>query len=188
MTHVWKIDMAGYTWCSKWLTVCTDLGSTIDQELGSFIKKDFNKSFQKDFRDRPDDWVLGKVSARERRDLFAVWTCDAVEKLVQKRDLIRRAFRGTGVGIDAEGKMKNHIRFPGFESYIPPERDEEHQLEELTEQEIQALEKKEKKLQKQLKKRKKEAKEKAMRERAKKRMRGIPTKPTIWFSYVSMGP
>ena len=76
------------------------------------------------------------------------------------------------------------IRFPGFESYIPPERDEEHQPEELTEQEIQALEEKEKKLQKQLKKRKKEAKEKAMRERAKKQMRGIPTKPTIWFSYV----
>ena len=97
-----------------------------------------------------------------------------VQKLV-----LRRAFRGTGVGIDAEGKMKNHIRFPGFESYIPPERDEEHQPEELTEQEIQALEKKEKKLQKQLKKRKKEAKEKGIRERAKKRLRGIPTKPTI---------
>ena len=40
---------------------CTDLGSTIDQELGAFIKKDFSKTFQKDFRDRPDDWVLGKV-------------------------------------------------------------------------------------------------------------------------------
>ena len=75
--------------------------------------------------------------------------------------------------------MKHHIRYPGFASYIPPEKDEEHEIEELTEQEIQALEKKEAMLQRPIKKRKKEEKEKAIRERAKKRMKGIPPKPKI---------
>ena len=158
---------------------CTDLSSTVDQEIGSLIKKEFNKSFQTDFQARPDDWQLGKVSARERRLLFAKWTCDAVEVLMGRRDIIRRAFRGTGVEIDAEGKMKDHIRFPGFESYVPPEKDEEHEVEDLTEDEIKALEKKEEKLQKQIKKRKLQAKDKAIRERAKKRVRNIGKKPTI---------
>ena len=96
-----------------------------------------------------------------------------------RRDIIRRAFRGTGVGIDAEGKMKHHIRFPGFDSYEPPEKDEDHEVADLTEEEIKALEKKEEKLQKQIKKRKLQAKDKAIRERAKKRARNLLKKPTI---------
>ena len=154
------------------------LSSTVDQEIGVLVKKEFNKSFQTDFKARPDDWQLGKVSARERRLLFAKWTCDAVEVLMGRRDIIRRAFRGTGVGIDAEGKMKDHIRFPGF-SYVPPEKDEDHEVADLIEEEIKALEKKEEKLQKQIKKRKLQAKDKAIRERAKKRARNLLKKPTI---------
>ena len=105
---------------------CTDLSSTIDQEIGSFVKEHFNKSFQASFRDDPDRWQMGKVSARERRKLFTTWTCDAVEVLMTRRDIIRRAFRGTGVGIDVNGIEKQHIRFPGFDTYIAPEKDEDH--------------------------------------------------------------
>ena len=83
---------------------------------------------------------MGKVPARERRRLFTFWSCDAVEALMQRPDIIRRAFRGTGVGIDIEGKMLTHIRFPGFETYKPPTKDEEHVDELLTEDEIKALE------------------------------------------------
>ena len=36
----------------------------------------------------------------------------------------RRAFRGTGVGIDIEGKMKENLRFPGFDTDVPPEKEE----------------------------------------------------------------
>ena len=118
--------------------------STIDQELGSFVKTHFNNAFQTDFRKRLDAWQTGKVPARERRKLFTIWTCDAVAALMQRRDIIRRAFRGTGVGIDIDGKMKNFLRFPGFETYVPPEKDEEHIEEVLTTTEIQKLEKKEK--------------------------------------------
>ena len=121
----------------------TDLFSTIDQECGSFIKLHFNKSFQEDFRSRPDGWQLGKVSARERRVLFTKWTCDAVEKLMERRDIIRRAFRGTGVGIDGEGKMKNYIRFSDFQSYVSPKIDEEYEIADFTEEEIKAMEKQE---------------------------------------------
>ena len=63
-----------------------------------------------------------------------------------------------GIGID--GKMKNFLRFPGFETYVPPEKEEDHIDEVLTEKEIQKLEKKEMKNKERQKKRKKKQKEK----------------------------
>ena len=39
------------------------------------------------------------------------WMGDAVDALMQRHDIIRRAFRGTGVGIDIEGKEKSCLRF-----------------------------------------------------------------------------
>ena len=120
---------------------CTDLCSTIDQELGSFVKVAFNDAFKRDFQKRPDDWTMGMVSAKERRHLFTVWSCDAVQSLMKRKDIIRRAFRGTGVGIDIEGNMISHIRFPGFATYEPPIIDEEHIDDLLTEDEIKELEK-----------------------------------------------
>ena len=45
---------------------------------------------------------------------------------MKREDIIRRAFRGTGVGIDIEGNTIAHIRFPGFETYEPPTKDEAH--------------------------------------------------------------
>ena len=68
------------------------------------MKIGFNDAFKEDFRKRPDDWQMGRVSAKERKILFTRWTCDAVEALMKREDIIRRAFRGTGVGIDIEGK------------------------------------------------------------------------------------
>ena len=104
------------------------------------MKIHFNDSLKENFRRRPDDWQMQKVPARERRRLFTFWSCDAVEALMQRPDIIRRAFRGPGVGIDIEGRMLTHIRFPGFETYKPPTKDEEHVDELLTEDEIKALE------------------------------------------------
>ena len=51
---------------------------------------------------------------KERRTLFTKCTCDVVAALMKRADIIRRAFQGTGVGIDIEGKMMTHIRFPGL--------------------------------------------------------------------------
>ena len=67
----------------------------------------------------------------------------------------------TLVGIDIDGKMKNFLRFPGFETYVPPEKEEDHIDEVLTEKEIQKLEKKEMKNKERQKKRKKKQKGKA---------------------------
>ena len=98
-----------------------------------------------------------------------MWSCDAVAALMKRPDIIRRAFRGTGVEIDIEGKMLTHIRFPGFETYKPPTKDEEHVDELLTEDEIKALEQAELEYQKEKKKRKKVERDEDMRKRAKKR-------------------
>ena len=73
---------------------------------------------------------------------------------MQRPDIIRRAFRGTRVGIDIDGKMKNFLRFPGFETYVPPEKEEDHIDELLTEKEILKLEKEEMKNRERQKKRK----------------------------------
>ena len=62
---------------------------------------------------------------------------------MQRPDIVRRAFRGTGVGTDIDGKMKNFLRCPGFETYFPPEKEEDHIDELLTEKEILKLEKEE---------------------------------------------
>ena len=124
------------------------------------MKTHFNNSFQTDFRNRPDDWQTGKIPAKERRKLFTIWICDGVAALMQRPHIIRRAFRGTGVGIDIDGKMKNLLRFPGFETYVPPEKDEEHIEEVLTTTEIQKLEKKEIQYQERKKKRKRKRRSK----------------------------
>ena len=92
---------------------------------------------------------------------------------MKREDIIRRAFRGTRVGIDIEGKMIAHIRFPGFETYEPPTKDEEHLDELLTEDEIKELERREIEYQKQQKKRKEGERDENMRERAKKRARKL---------------
>ena len=92
---------------------------------------------------------------------------------MQRRDIIRRAFRGTGVGIDIDGKMKKFLRFPGFETYVQPEKDEGHTEEVLTTTEIEKLKKKEIQYQERKKKRKKKKMIKEKRKRAKKRTENI---------------
>ena len=97
----------------------------------------------------------------------------SVADLTKRPDIIRRAFRGTGVGIDIKGKMRHFLRFPGFETYDPPGIGDEHIDDVLTEQEIKALEKKEMKFQEKQKKRKQKKKLEENRKRAGKRTKYI---------------
>ena len=85
---------------------------------------------------------------------------------MKRCDIIRRAFRGTGVGIDINGKEKQHLRFPGFETYEGPEADEEHNDDVVTEAEIKLLAKAEEKYQKEKKRSIKAEKKEAKRRRA----------------------
>ena len=73
------------------------------------------------------------------------------------------------MGIDIEGKMLTHIRFPSFATYKPPTKDEEHMDELLTEDEMKTLEQVEIEYQKEKKKRKKVERDEGMRKRAKER-------------------
>ena len=92
---------------------------------------------------------------------------------MKRKDIIRRAFRGTGVGIDIEGNMISHIRFPGFATYEPPTIDEEHIDDLLTEDEIKELEKAEIEYEKQERKRKESERIENMKKRAQKRARTL---------------
>ena len=57
---------------------------------------------------------------------------DAADALMQRRDIIRWAFHGTGVCIDIEGKEKSCLRFPGYNTYEGPIIDEDHNDRELS--------------------------------------------------------
>ena len=74
------------------------------------------------------------------------------------------------MGIDIEGIEKQHIRFPNFETYVPPEKDEEHIEDPLTQEEIKSLVYKERAYQQKQKQLRKEKREEAKRQRAIARM------------------
>ena len=121
---------------------------------------EFRNDYQKYF-----DAKVGSSYCTEASDM-----CMCNQKCAYcNTDIIRRAFRGTRVGIDIEGKMMKHIRFPGFETYEPPTKDEKHLDQLLTEDDIKELEKAEIQYQKKKKKRKKVERDENMRKRAKKR-------------------
>ena len=112
--------------------------------------------------------------------MFGKWCGDAVDELMKKGDIIRRAFRGTAVGIDIDGIEKGNIRFLGFATYVPPEKDEVHNDDLFTEAEIKELAKREEKYQKDKRKREKEEKDEGIRSRANKRAKDMkPKKPTL---------
>ena len=69
--------------------------------------------------------------------------------------------------------MRHFLRFPGFDTYVPPVITEEHVDDVLTEKEIKALEKKEMKYQEKQKKRIKKQEAQEKRKRAKKRTQNI---------------
>ena len=105
--------------------------------------------------------------------LFTVWTCDAIAKLMTRRDLIRRTFRTTGVRIDIDGIMKNHIKFPNFATYVPPEKNEEHNDDLLTKAELDLPIAQEKKFEEECKKERENKRKAALLPRAKKRARKV---------------
>ena len=79
---------------------------------------------------------------------------------MQRPDIIRHAIRGTGAGIDIDGKIKNFLRLPESETHVLAEKKEDHIDEVLTEKEIHKLEKKRNEEQRKAKETQKEAKRK----------------------------
>ena len=69
--------------------------------------------------------------------------------------------------------MKNHIIFPNFATYVPPEKDEEHNDDLLTKAEVDLLAAQENKFQEERKKERKNERKTALRSRAKERARKI---------------
>ena len=57
--------------------------------------------------------------------------------------MVKRAFQKTGVLIDLDGYDKHLIKVPNFETYKPPEADEEYREEEFTKEEIAGFEQQE---------------------------------------------
>ena len=67
--------------------------------------------------------------------------------------------------------LKSFLRFPGFETYVPHEKEEEHIEDVITESEINALQKKEMKFKE--KQKRQTEKEMGKRKRAKTRTKNL---------------
>ena len=92
---------------------------------------------------------------------------------MSRRNIIRRAFRATGLGIDIDGIMKHHIKFPNFATYIPPEKNEEHNDDLLTKAEVDLLLVQEKQFREERKKEREKQKKAALCLRAKERAKNM---------------
>ena len=115
-----------------------------DSHVGAIIKSAVKQSFRIDFDARPNDYVDGKISAKELRCLFTKWVADAVADLyTNQKHMIRTAFDKCGISIDLDGHDKHKIVIPNFDPYCPPEIDEEFRDEPYTPEEIREFEKKE---------------------------------------------
>ena len=94
---------------------CTDLCSMPDCSVSAFIKGKINKYFDTDFDKRPNDYVDGKVTAREMRTLYTKWVADAVQDLYENhKPMILDAFEKTGICIYMNGLDKGKIVVPNF--------------------------------------------------------------------------
>ena len=123
-----------------------------DCTVGAHIKSKINKYFDTDFDKRPNDYVDGKVSAREIRTLYTKWVTDAVQNLYENhKPLILDAFEKTGICIDMNGLDKGKIVVPNFLTYDPPEKSEVFRNTPYTAAEIKAMEKEEKEARKRAK-------------------------------------
>ena len=141
-----------------------------DCNVGAVIKSNVKKSFRIDFDARPNDYVDGKISAKELRCLFTKWVADAVADLyTNKKHMIRQAFDKCGITIDLDGYDKHKIIVPNFDTYCPPEKDEEFRDEPYTPEEILEFEKKEVAERKKRRKDKKRKRREEQIERNKKR-------------------
>ena len=141
-----------------------------DCNVGAVIKSNVKKSFRIDFDARPNDYVDGKISAKELRCLFTKWVADAVADLyTNKKHMIRQAFDKCGITIDLDGYDKHKIIVPNFDTYCPPEKDEEFRNKPYTSEEILEFEKTEINERKKRRKEKKRKRREEQLERNKKR-------------------
>ena len=101
-----------------------------------------NSTFATTFDARPT-FVDGKISAKELRCLFTKWVADAADLYPNQKHMIRKAFDKCGISIDLDGHDEHKIIVPNFNTYCPPEKDEEFRDEPYTPEEILEFEKKE---------------------------------------------
>ena len=115
-----------------------------DCEVGAFIKKKVDEEFESDYRKRVQQYVSGKVTARQMRCFYTHAIARTITGLyTNHKEMVKRAFQKTGVLIDLDGYDKHLIKVPNFETYKPPEADEEYREEEFTKEEIAEFEQQE---------------------------------------------
>ena len=101
---------------------CTSLVQPLDVALNKPFKNLVDAQFNEHFEANLDAWVLGKISATERRILMTSWIGAAWERFCYDyKDAIRASFIKCGIALPIDGSQDALINIRGLDSYtIPP--------------------------------------------------------------------
>ncbi|RPA78178.1 hypothetical protein BJ508DRAFT_329449 [Ascobolus immersus RN42] len=97
---------------------CTSLVQPLDVIINKTFKDLVDRCYQKHYQENLDEWVAGKVTAREQRILITKWVGTAWEKLHYYHSAtIRKSFRMTGISISISDEKDDEIKIRGLEEY-----------------------------------------------------------------------
>ena len=94
------------------------IGCCFKQAIQNLVDAQFNEHFEANL----DAWVLGKISASERRILMTNWIGTAWERFCDDyKDAIRASFIKCGIALPIDGSQDALINIRGLDIYtIPP--------------------------------------------------------------------
>lgn len=76
-----------------------------------------NKLATQHMQENLDDYVKGKITARERRILFTKWVGQAWEEISSMKAMIKRSFVKAGIAVAIDGSQDSEINIDGLADY-----------------------------------------------------------------------
>ena len=97
---------------------CTSLIQPLDVVVNKPFKSVIDRLATQHMQERLDDYVNGRISAKERRILFTKWVGQAWEEVSSNgKEMIKRSFTKTRIAVAVDGSQDDQINVEGLEEY-----------------------------------------------------------------------
>lgn len=96
---------------------CTSLLQPLDVVVNKPFKAAINRLATQHMQEKLDDYVNGRISAKERRILFTKWVGQAWEEVSSDKEMMKRSFLKTGIAVAIDGSEDVQINVEGLENY-----------------------------------------------------------------------